>query len=169
MIFFTLAILNCLNAAIFCQELSPLPNGTVEYTGDDDGEVPFNYSTTATYICDEGYAVVGNSERNCSSGTGVSGEWNGLEPTCECKFYFTITISNVSLSISSAISCEPLHILNGQITYSSENISFDTVATLMCDGGFTLSGSENRICGGNGTSIIGEWSGDQTSCLFGKF
>ena len=114
--------------------------------------------------------MVGNSERNCSSGTGVSGKWNGLEPTCECKFYFTMfTISYVSLSISPAISCEPLHLLNGQITYSSENISFNTVATLMCDSGFTLSGSENRICGGNGTSIIGEWNGDQTSCLFGKF
>ena len=81
------------------------------------------------------------------------------------------TFHEVSLAESStfsAISCKPLHLLNGQITYSSEDISFSTVATLVCDGGYTLSGSENRICGGNGTSTVGEWSGDLTSCHFGK-
>ena len=72
--------------AILCQELSPIFNGDIEYNGDVDGVAPFNFSTTAMYTCDEGYALVGDSERNCT-GSGVNGTWDGFTPTCECKYY----------------------------------------------------------------------------------
>ena len=42
----------------------------------------------ATYTCDPGFVLVGESTRNCSS----DGTWSGMPPTCECKFIFS-TIS----------------------------------------------------------------------------
>ena len=71
-----------------------------------------------------------------------------------------------------AIICEPLDILNGQVTYSNRsnwNIIFRAVATFICDEGFALFGSGTRTCTGNGTSTIGEWSGEQAFCVIGKY
>ena len=67
--------------------------------------------------------------------------------------------------IHTAIQCYQLDPLkNGTVVYSGSNYSFGDTATYSCDIGFGLSGNTERICGGNGSSPKGEWSGTDPSC-----
>ena len=50
-----------------CPELQDPANGEVTSDG-----------LTATYTCDEGFSLMGDQVRQCSS----EGEWSGEEPTC---------------------------------------------------------------------------------------
>ncbi len=60
-------------------------NGTVSYGGvptDVNGNLSFN--VMATYSCDTGFALVGNSSRICTGdGMSVNGGFNGTAPTCD--------------------------------------------------------------------------------------
>ena len=56
-----------------CSTLTDPANGQVSYTAG----TPFRQ--TATYSCDTGYNLVGDSTRICHD-TGV---WSGSEPTCQ--------------------------------------------------------------------------------------
>ena len=44
------------------------------------GQRPEN--TIATYMCDDGFLLMGSQERVCSN----NGEYNEMAPTCERKF-----------------------------------------------------------------------------------
>lgn len=49
---------------------------------------------------------------------------------------------------------------NGSIVYATDNVSpfdFGTTAAHSCNLGFVLVGAAVRSCGGNGTSVTGEW------------
>ena len=56
-----------------CGTLTRPANGHVSHTAGT------TFGQTATYICDRGYNLVGDSTRTCQA-TGV---WSGSEPTCE--------------------------------------------------------------------------------------
>ena len=49
----------------------PIQNGFVQYVGTSIGSL-------ATYRCNEGYSLIGNSQRTCQS----NGHWNGSTPEC---------------------------------------------------------------------------------------
>ena len=49
-----------------------IPKGMVRYNGTTAGSV-------ATYKCDNGYTLMGNAERTCTS----DGQWGGDIPLCE--------------------------------------------------------------------------------------
>ena len=66
--------------AIICNELMSPAKGTVEYS--DPSRI---FNSRATYSCDEGYTLTGNSQRICV-GLNI---WSGSEPTCT-----GITLSN---------------------------------------------------------------------------
>ena len=57
--------------------------------------------------------------------------------------------------------------VNGQINFSLDVLApfdFGTVATYSCDTGFGLNGGDvTRMCEGDGSGPIGEWSGDGSS------
>ena len=48
----------------------------------DDGSVVYSsgttYNSVATYSCDEGYELVGDTTRQC----GADGQWTGAKPQC---------------------------------------------------------------------------------------
>ena len=68
-------------AAITCTSLSSIPNGRITYTPDTTS--PFDFGTTATYSCDDGFFIVGNSAQTCDGdGSGVGGVWSGSAPVC---------------------------------------------------------------------------------------
>ena len=47
--------------------------------------------TTATYSCDPGYVLVGETTRTCEDVNGhIIGTWNGMMPTCEGKNFTPI-------------------------------------------------------------------------------
>ena len=54
-----------------CPSLPDPPNGIVSVTG-------FSVGGVATYICNEGFELVGSEVRMCQG----DGEWSGEEPQC---------------------------------------------------------------------------------------
>ena len=59
--------------AVHCGNLTDPANGQVNHTAGT------TYGQTATYSCNTGYDLVGNSTRTCQA----EGNWSGSEPTCE--------------------------------------------------------------------------------------
>ena len=59
--------------AVDCGTLTNPVNGQVSHTGRT------TFGQTATYSCDTGYILVGDSNRTCQA-TGV---WSGSEPICQ--------------------------------------------------------------------------------------
>ena len=69
-----------------------------------------------------------------------------------------------------AIFCDALELINGQVSYLNDTgppFEFNTLASLSCNEGYSLIGSEFTICRGNGNSTVGEWSGNNTFCHIG--
>ncbi len=68
-----------------CDELALIVNGRIEYL--PDTTAPYDVSTVAIYICDEGYALMGGSPmRNCIGLSNGGAIFNGTAPTCERKW-----------------------------------------------------------------------------------
>ena len=69
---FVWSVASLLFAAVSCGTLTNPANGQVTHTTGMFGQ-------TATYSCDTGYNLVGDSNRSCQA-TGV---WSGSTPTCQ--------------------------------------------------------------------------------------
>ena len=69
------AYIPCLTA-VNCGTLTNSTNGQVSYTAGT------TFGQTATYSCNTGYTLVGDSTRTCQS-TGV---WSGSTPICQGVF-----------------------------------------------------------------------------------
>ena len=73
--------------------------------------------------------------------------------------------------ILNAVTCEPLSLKNGQVTYNASEVtehSFEfyyagAMATFSCQDGYHLSGSDTSICQASKT-----WSGQTPSCIEGN-
>ncbi len=72
------------------------------------------------------------------------------------------------LSNPVAVTCPPLNsISNGSIAYSPDSpqrFTFDTVAAHSCNEGYYLVGRGIRTCVGDGSTILGQWSGVPPMC-----
>jgi len=69
---------------IGCSVLSAPSKGDVVLGG-------ITVGSTATYTCDSGYVLVGESVRVCQP----SGEWSGAEPSCRCKISESVCTWNL--------------------------------------------------------------------------
>ena len=70
-----------------CESLAPLANGTVSITPGDN-LLSHGLGSVATYSCDPGYALMGQTTRTCediSGGTVTKGTWSGTEPSCSSQ------------------------------------------------------------------------------------
>ena len=68
----------CSYTGITCTSLSQINNGLVAYSSS-----PFNFGTTATYTCNEGFFLQGDRTRTCGGdGSGLNGVWSGSAPVC---------------------------------------------------------------------------------------
>ena len=45
----------------------------------------FVLETLATYSCNQGYSLVGDMTRTCTSDASSNGDWSGNEPSCMRK------------------------------------------------------------------------------------
>ena len=64
--------------AITCTSLSPIANGLIGYESNT-----FNFGTSATYTCTDGFFLIGGNSRRCGGdGTSVNGVWSETAPIC---------------------------------------------------------------------------------------
>ncbi len=71
--------------AITCPTVPSLNNGNITFGGaspDENGTYAFN--VMATYSCDTGFSLIGNTTRNCfGDGSSIIGDFDGSAPLCE--------------------------------------------------------------------------------------
>ncbi|VDN32813.1 unnamed protein product [Cylicostephanus goldi] len=125
-----------------CPALPAPLSGTVTYTPSGSfGTYPSG--TTALLTCNLGYTVSGTSASTCSNGVWIPATLG----TC---------IQGLGgLGTNSVLECPNPSVINGQVTYSGGTgnmFDFDkpsgTVATLLCNPGFTPSGATTATCQG---------------------
>ncbi len=70
-------------AVIVCQDIPNPTHGRINFYPDELAF--FDFLTNATYVCDFGYGLRGNTVvRQCNvGGVGAFGIWTGFAPTCE--------------------------------------------------------------------------------------
>ncbi|XP_066954773.1 P-selectin [Macrobrachium rosenbergii] len=92
----------------------------------------------ATYSCEEGRKLIGESKRECRT----NGIWSGSQPRCEW------------------VSCMmPAEIENGRIVRLNETLLYGAVVEYHCLPKFRLDGPFTRTCTGEGV-----WSGENPRC-----
>ena len=120
--------------------------------------------------CSHGYIRSGSSSRTCQT----SGNWNQQLPTCDESnktTHFTISSNSSFKDLRSScvnifwksyiwqkyftvVTCPPLSLTNGEITYDmssiNENYPVGTRASLICDHGYSQSGTSTRTCQDSG-------------------
>ena len=75
--------------ALTCEELSLPDNGVISVTPGPNS-LSHGLGSVATYSCDPGYALVGQSTRTCedtNGGTVTTGTWSGTPPYCQGEIY----------------------------------------------------------------------------------
>ncbi len=66
-----------------------IANGFVSYSPDTTS--PFNYATTATYTCNDGFFLSVDAARVCiGDGSSVTGSFSGSDPVCTRKYTYTV-------------------------------------------------------------------------------
>ncbi|XP_064398669.1 sushi, von Willebrand factor type A, EGF and pentraxin domain-containing protein 1-like isoform X2 [Halichondria panicea] len=132
---------------IHCSELATPNNGNVVLS-----DPALLVGTIATYNCNQGYVLAGDTTRSCKEGSDRTiGTWNGTMPICEV-----------------IIICQPLtQPSNGVISISTGthgvNLGVGAIATYSCNSGHGLVGQASRTCVSGG-GITGTWSGAEPTC-----
>ena len=75
------------STVVDCGTLSNPLNGQVSHTAGT------TFGQTATYSCNTGYNLVGDSTRTCQA----RAEWSGSAPTCQCMLLFSSFESSPTL------------------------------------------------------------------------
>ena len=75
-----------IHSAIECEPLPNIVNGSIIYA--EDTIANYELGTVATYLCDDGFFLMGEDQRNCTVGDGTSavGVFDKPLPTCIRKF-----------------------------------------------------------------------------------
>ena len=125
----------------------------------------------ATYSCDTGFSLVGDSTRTCTGdGSSTTGVFDGIAPICAGKKTYTIFYELYRLFSTTAITCPPLsNLINGSLSYSNvpgqgNSHAFNAEATYSCDTGFSLVDNSTRTCTGDGSSTNGSFDGEAPTC-----
>ena len=70
---------------VTCEVLSQPGNGMISFTPGPNS-LSRGLGSVATYSCDPGYALVGQTTRTCedtNGGTVTTGTWSGAQPYCQ--------------------------------------------------------------------------------------
>uniref|UniRef100_H2Y5C3 Sushi domain-containing protein n=1 Tax=Ciona savignyi TaxID=51511 RepID=H2Y5C3_CIOSA len=120
--------------AITCNRPDEIAFGSLTTAGDN-----FEIGETVTYVCNDGYEIVGQDVLTCT----VTGEWSHDEPTC-------------TRIIQCATPDEPL---NGGFSPNQPAYDITEVVTFTCADGFILNGQSQITC-----EDTGLWSDDEPTC-----
>ncbi|XP_019635147.1 PREDICTED: sushi, von Willebrand factor type A, EGF and pentraxin domain-containing protein 1-like [Branchiostoma belcheri] len=125
--------------------LCPMPDTIVN--GTVSAPVRPAYRSNVTYMCDEGFLLVGSGIRFCDNigaRDNVTYGWTGLQPTCQL------------------VDCQSLPLPPGGVLVntSSTNTTYGSVWTVTCLPGFQVQGDQLHVCQANS-----RWSGAATRCI----
>ena len=135
-----------------CGSLTNPANGQVDLTsGTTFGQI-------ATYSCDTGYNLVGNSTRTCQA----TETWSGSAPACQSMLLFSSAnyqaiykyVSLLSIVVDCGALSDPA---NGQV--NTTGTTFEQTATYSCNTGYNLVGDSTRMC-----QATANWSGSAPMC-----
>ncbi|XP_030626723.1 uncharacterized protein LOC115809273 [Chanos chanos] len=119
--------------AVQCPELGKPDNGEISCS-----EESFQYGSSCTFKCADGFRLQGASEIRCTE----SAQWSQEIPTCE------------------AVRCPALQTLQmGAVTCSNSDLTVSSVCNFNCDEGFILQGALSMEC-----TEAGHWSSDMPYC-----
>ena len=71
-----------------CSALNLITNGVITYRPDTSS--PFDFGTTATHVCNEGFFLEGTAMRTCEGDGSLttSGQWNSTAPACSGDYSY---------------------------------------------------------------------------------
>ncbi|KAF7487688.1 Sushi, von Willebrand factor type A, EGF and pentraxin domain-containing protein 1 [Sarcoptes scabiei] len=114
-----------------CSHPPEIDNGIVHITNQSVNGI-------ATYICNLGFVLVGNSKLTCQ----IGGTWSSMAP--QCKF----------------IDCRlPLELNNGYYKLINKTTYFESIISYECEPNYYLIGNKTRSC-----TEFGTWSGLEPRC-----
>uniref|UniRef100_H2Y5C1 Sushi domain-containing protein n=1 Tax=Ciona savignyi TaxID=51511 RepID=H2Y5C1_CIOSA len=125
--------------AITCNRPDEIAFGSLTTAGDN-----FEIGETVTYVCNDGYEIVGQDVLTCTSQITCedTGLWSDDEPTCD------------------AITCNrPDEIAFGSLTTAGDNFEIGETVTYTCNDGYEIAGQDVLTC-----TVTGEWSHDEPTC-----
>ena len=79
-----------LHAAIICTPLEDILNGSIAYFPERIEGANISFSTIATFSCEEGFFLDGDTVSTCSEGEGATGKWTKNTPTCQRELIISI-------------------------------------------------------------------------------
>ena len=121
------------------------PNGTVDALTTTIGSV-------ATYTCNDGYDLVGNTTLTCQA----DGTWGGTAPTCDRELTKCVSLRTVYyfqfFSKPAAVDCGPAPAAdpNGAASAPTPDTTLGSTVTYTCDSGYTPA-TTTLTCQANGT------------------
>ncbi|XP_023218660.1 sushi, von Willebrand factor type A, EGF and pentraxin domain-containing protein 1-like isoform X2 [Centruroides sculpturatus] len=117
-----------------CIPRSCAPPKDIQF-GRREGDV-FTFTSRVTYVCIEGYELIGRPNRYCQS----NGQWSGVLPSCR--------------PVVCPIPTDPV---NGRASYSS--VTYNSIVEYQCSHGYRLVGPKTRRC-----QADKKWEGDDPLC-----
>ncbi|XP_074642636.1 sushi, von Willebrand factor type A, EGF and pentraxin domain-containing protein 1-like [Tubulanus polymorphus] len=127
--------LSCVNPLVRCESLDQIKNGKITIT-------PFNkMGAVAKYSCEQGFILMGGTERYCQG----DGKWSGKMPSCEGDYY-----------------CGPPPDVPNAMHDSKQSSRYiiGTRLHYTCNEGFYGDGFHQAMCIGEG-----KWVGPKLTCL----
>ncbi|XP_038650594.1 P-selectin-like isoform X1 [Scyliorhinus canicula] len=100
----------------------------------------FNYNSTCTFGCREGYVVHGSDRVQCLA----SGQWTDRTPTCKVQVCETLTLPDHG---------------NMSCTHPIADFHYNSTCDFSCNEGFTLSGLSRIQC-----KVSGQWTAPKPTC-----
>ena len=124
--------------AVDCGFLSDPENGIVDASNT-------TFMNTATYTCNTGYNLTGDTTRTCQANR----TWSGTAACTRKLIVFMIPLIYLYIAVDCGSLSDP-----GNGIVDASNTTFMNTATYTCNTGYNLTGDTTRTCQANGT-----WSG----------
>ena len=111
-----------------------------------------------TPVSNYGYTLNGANTSRCEQNE-IIGQWTLQQPTCSRKSEIFASDHNDHSLVPLAVDCGPLNNPTYGLVTSVSGTTLNNMATYSCNSGYTLNGTQMRIC-----QASGRWSNAEPIC-----